>query len=69
MKIKFFKQPFMVSDNDVEYYVEDTGVTSSDFLHLHGWEWDNSLKIMQIPISYVFLDGFEKFGGMVGGLA
>jgi hypothetical protein len=62
--VKFFSQPFLTSENDIDYYGCDNG----EFLHLENYEWDNSLKLMKVPIMYVFISGFEKFGSMIGGL-
>jgi len=55
MDVKFFNQYFMTPEIDIDYY-EDF---KFEFLFLY-LEWDNSLCI--------FTNGFERFGGMVGGL-
>jgi hypothetical protein len=64
MTVKFFSQYFMTSVNDIGYY----GEGSRELLRLKNYEWNNSLKIMKLPVIYIFVGGFEKFGGMVGGL-
>ena len=65
MKVNLFSQPFMTPEIDIDYYQD----FKFEFLSLTYFEWDNSLKIMKIPSTCVFTNGFEKFGSMVGGLS
>ncbi len=48
MKVNFFKHHFMII-GDHRYY------TDPNCLALTYYDWDNSLEIMQVPITCVFV--------------
>ena len=64
MKVKLFKEHILTSERDLHYY------TNADHqpIRLVSSQWDNSLKIMKVETLLVFVNGFERFNSMIGGV-